>query len=261
MRIRSIRPEFWTSEDIASLTWAQRLIYIGLWSYVDDNGVGRDVEKLIAADLFPLEDDTQAVLMQIAGALSEYSSRQMVTRYEVAGKRYLHINAWSAHQKINRPSDGRYPLPTREDAVIHDILTEPSLSPHEEVALGEGEKGRRGEGEKEEIIPRKRGQRLDPKWVPSEETRSLMADQCPSVDLRAEHDKFIDYWTAKAGRDATKLDWDATWRNWIRNAKPAHTNGTHKQVATANIVTAAVQRARERDAARDAETNRKVIAQ
>ena len=54
MRIRSIRPEFWTSEDITSLSWEQRLIYIGLWSYVDDNGVGRDNPKLIAADLFPL---------------------------------------------------------------------------------------------------------------------------------------------------------------------------------------------------------------
>lgn len=27
---------------------------------------------------------------------------------------------------------------------------------------------------------------------------------------------FKDYWTAKAGRDAAKLDWQATWRNWIR---------------------------------------------
>lgn len=30
--------------------------------------------------------------------------------------------------------------------------------------------------------------------------------------------KFRDYWTAKSGKDATKLDWPATWRNWIRNA-------------------------------------------
>lgn len=36
--------------------------------------------------------------------------------------------------------------------------------------------------------------------------------------LRKEHAKFIDYWLAKSGRDGTKLDWDATWRNWMRNA-------------------------------------------
>jgi len=27
---------------------------------------------------------------------------------------------------------------------------------------------------------------------------------------------FRDYWIAKAGKDATKADWFATWRNWIR---------------------------------------------
>lgn len=33
---------------------------------------------------------------------------------------------------------------------------------------------------------------------------------------------FYDYWIAKAGRDACKLDWLATWRKWVRNArKPA----------------------------------------
>lgn len=33
--------------------------------------------------------------------------------------------------------------------------------------------------------------------------------------------KFVDYWHAKSGRDATKLDWQATWRNWCRNARQA----------------------------------------
>jgi hypothetical protein len=30
---------------------------------------------------------------------------------------------------------------------------------------------------------------------------------------------FRDYWIAKPGKDGTKLDWFATWRNWIRNQK------------------------------------------
>jgi hypothetical protein len=73
----------------------------------------------------------------------------------------------------------------------------------------------------EKSLPRKRGQRLQPDWIPSEATRAEMATQCPLVDLHAEHVKFIDHWIAKTGRDATKLDWDATWRNWIRNARPS----------------------------------------
>jgi hypothetical protein len=37
--------------------------------------------------------------------------------------------------------------------------------------------------------------------------------------VRTEGEKFKDYWTAKGGREACKLDWQATWRNWCRNAK------------------------------------------
>lgn len=35
---------------------------------------------------------------------------------------------------------------------------------------------------------------------------------------RYETTKFGDYWRAKSGRDATKTDWPATWRNWLRRA-------------------------------------------
>ncbi|WDZ79036.1 hypothetical protein PWG15_09975 [Ensifer adhaerens] len=40
------------------------------------------------------------------------------------------------------------------------------------------------------------------------------------AEATVEFDKFRDYWTAKSGRNATKLDWAATWRNWMRNAGP-----------------------------------------
>lgn len=154
MRIRSIRPEFWTSEDIVALSWEQRLIYIGLWSYVDDNGVGRDVPRLIAADLFALDEDTHGVLMQVAGALKQLETRKMVTRYTVCGKAFLHITAWEKHQKINRPSGERYPLPTRGETPLDATFSEPSLSPQVKNPLGEGEKGRRGEGKRVREVSR-----------------------------------------------------------------------------------------------------------
>lgn len=34
---------------------------------------------------------------------------------------------------------------------------------------------------------------------------------------------FRDYWWAKAGKDATKRDWLATWRRWIRTTKERQT--------------------------------------
>lgn len=47
-------------------------------------------------------------------------------------------------------------------------------------------------------------------WVQSERPDMTTAE------VRKEADVFADFWHAKAGADAKKLDWQATWRNWIR---------------------------------------------
>jgi hypothetical protein len=36
--------------------------------------------------------------------------------------------------------------------------------------------------------------------------------------VAAELAKFRDHWTAKSGADATKVDWQAAWRNWVRRS-------------------------------------------
>ena len=41
----------------------------------------------------------------------------------------------------------------------------------------------------------------------------------PDLNLQSVGEQFRDYWSAKAGSGSTKLDWQATWRNWIRNQK------------------------------------------
>ncbi|WP_375683356.1 MULTISPECIES: hypothetical protein [unclassified Bartonella] len=40
----------------------------------------------------------------------------------------------------------------------------------------------------------------------------------PSERVKVEIAKFRDYWRSKAGANATKIDWQATWRNWVRRA-------------------------------------------
>jgi uncharacterized protein YdaU (DUF1376 family) len=37
-------------------------------------------------------------------------------------------------------------------------------------------------------------------------------------------EQFKDYWIAQAGQKGVKLDWDATWRNWVRNTKAIKPN-------------------------------------
>lgn len=77
----------------------------------------------------------------------------------------------------------------------------------------------------------KRGTRLPADWTPSDADFEFAQSQGISNARIIEiADSFRDYWTAKTGKDATKLDWPATWRNWIRRERPdrgnARTGGT-----------------------------------
>jgi hypothetical protein len=54
-------------------------------------------------------------------------------------------------------------------------------------------------------------------WIPpKEEIAKAKADYAAHVDLKSEHDVFVDYWIAQAGAKAVRADWVAVWRNWMR---------------------------------------------
>jgi hypothetical protein len=60
--------------------------------------------------------------------------------------------------------------------------------------------------------------RLPENWQPRERDWHDMSEHFPSLDLKLETHAFRDYWVAIPGSRGKKSDWDATWRNWIRNA-------------------------------------------
>lgn len=69
---------------------------------------------------------------------------------------------------------------------------------------------------------KKRGSRLADDWVLPKPWGEWALSQFPNwsvQEIRTESEKFRDFWVAKSGKDAAKLDWEATWRNWCRNAK------------------------------------------
>lgn len=68
-------------------------------------------------------------------------------------------------------------------------------------------------------VSKKAGSRIPDPFMLTAEMRAYAADRRPDVDVELETEKFVNFWRAKTGRDATKLDWAATWRNWILNAK------------------------------------------
>jgi DNA-binding Lrp family transcriptional regulator len=107
----------------------------------------------------------------------------------------------------------------------------PPLNPQAKPGVGATHKleaEAEAEAEKEPPSPTSlarppRGCRLPPDWVPSEAD----AEFATGLGLRpgAIAAQFRDYWHAKTGKDATKLDWSATWRGWCRREAERAPNG------------------------------------
>lgn len=62
-----------------------------------------------------------------------------------------------------------------------------------------------------------RGSRLPEDWQPNEDQIAYASQKGLAQDeiTRIAND-FADYWIAKAGRDAVKVDWNRTWQKWVR---------------------------------------------
>jgi len=158
MRIRTIRPNFWSSKTICALDWDARFVLKGLESYVDDNGVGKDDIGLIATSLFPrdLVANPRDTLARLSEAISRIHRAGLIARYVADGEELLYVDSWKELQRIDKPNRGRFPRPDGtfeyNDDVNRDSYRNPRdilANPPEVSAPVVEEEGSRGVGEEE----------------------------------------------------------------------------------------------------------------
>jgi hypothetical protein len=100
---------------------------------------------------------------------------------------------------------------------VENVEPSRSLSAHAEAeAEAEADTSKSKARSKADAPPANRGQRLPASWEPTDDDVKFALQE--RVNWRRELESFRDYWNAKPGKDAVKLDWSATWRNWIRKA-------------------------------------------
>lgn len=109
-RIRSVYPEFFDSDDTATLSPLAALTYTGLWIISDDEGRGRASVGFIHRRLHAgrkgiSEQDTQAALDEIAG-------RDLILYYQGEGGAPLYfIPSFKKHQRPKYPTPSKLPPP------------------------------------------------------------------------------------------------------------------------------------------------------
>lgn len=94
MRIRTIKPEFWTNDELADLDPLVRLLFIGLWNMADCRGRLEDRPKRIKAAIMPYDD------IDVHAALDTLMQAGFIRRYQVGGIEVVQVVNFEKHQRI-----------------------------------------------------------------------------------------------------------------------------------------------------------------
>jgi len=147
---------------------------------------------------------------KVRDALIELERLGVIERVRRKGSKGRATNAYTLH-----PNGRRQP----------SVVPAPGAVTSEVTAPADGGNGTSEqttpliEVDREEVDrPRKRGSRIPEPFMLTAEMKAWAAGEVPGLDVVAHTREFVDHWRAATGSTATKLDWVAAWRNWMRKA-------------------------------------------
>lgn len=81
-----------------------------------------------------------------------------------------------------------------------------------------------------EVAKAPKASRLDASLVLPTEWLEFCKTTRPDLVPQAVFDQFKDYWVSVGGQKGAKLDWTATWRNWVRNQRSVAGSAISKEL-------------------------------
>lgn len=201
----------WKSDPaVRRLTAASRAIWFeilgDMWLQETDTWTG---------SLLDLEQAANATSEDVEFFLSEIDETGVCDKNEHVTNCHKHVTLTSRRKHKEQKA--------RENAKLRQRRARAKKSGHV-LSQGEGESESESEkrnppSEGKEKTRSTRGTRLPNDWQPPPEYLTWARENGNGLDLSLEADKFRDYWIAQPGQKGVKVNWNATWRNWIRNAR------------------------------------------
>ena len=112
-RNRTIKPEFFTSDQVVDCSTTARLLFVGLWCFSDDRGVHPASARRAKMEVFPADnhittEDVARMVEELkaAGLLGEFVGDD--------SKTYWYSTGWKKHQRIEKPNY-KHPEPPEEN--------------------------------------------------------------------------------------------------------------------------------------------------
>lgn len=108
-RKRMIDPGFWTDEKLGSVPPLARLLFMGLISNSDDEGILPGHPALIKSQIFPY--DIEVTVSMVTEWLDLLSDLNIIIAYTVDNQTYIQVKNFLKHQTINKAQKSKYPKP------------------------------------------------------------------------------------------------------------------------------------------------------
>jgi len=143
-RIRTIKPEIWSSEQFVDCSRNARLLFIGMFNFADDRGVLKFSARTIRGNVFPMDDDVNS--QTVLGMIQELIQNGLVGVFESQGVDYLHILTFQKHQRVDKPNP-KHPPPPKNPAgykewSANDLGMTSDLFQEQSPAEGKGREGK-----------------------------------------------------------------------------------------------------------------------
>lgn len=150
-RIRTFKPDFFRSPDTAKASPRARILYLAMWSWADDAGIGETNIYGLLGFAFPDSDGVTAE--ELPSLLKEVRGSFGVVFYSHRGRFYYAIPTFDKHQRTERKAQGKFPGPDDPESLPDlrfDVVSEIGGISDATIggsAPGTGEQGNRGTGE------------------------------------------------------------------------------------------------------------------
>lgn len=99
-RIRALKPEFFKDEDLATLSYEARLLYMGLWCFADREGRLEYRPKYLKAEIFPYDNINIEKFLNVLSVpnIEDRPDKVFIRIYTVNERKYIDIPEFSKHQ-------------------------------------------------------------------------------------------------------------------------------------------------------------------
>lgn len=253
-RNRMIKPSFWTDAKMCRLRRDIRLLYIGLWNFVDDLGVITANPEQIKNMIFPFDGVRIDVIDKW---LDELVSIGVMERLDHNGFKYFRLLNFLKHQSICRPNIKDVNIPQNELLKMKGVEANEEPTPPQEVKKKKSKKQKKRIEEHSAVIPVEPVHTEEPKTqedIDFESFEKWLKDHAPNIlkmskpftkkqflEIRSEYDpKYVadllqkmHNWKPLASKNVSAY---LTFKNWARRdddqsskARTTQTNGVQQR--------------------------------